>query len=248
MDGFSFCISNSKNEVYHLTTYTFEEKVNSPEFILEKLQEVFKSDTALQDEFESVHVIHQNSLNTLVPNEYFKEDDLKSYLKYTVRTISTDLIVFDNLDELQTKNVYVPYVNINNFLFQNFGEFEYSHHSTLLIKKLLSRSNEQQQFYVHVSKSSFEIVVIENNNLTLYNSFEHTTKEDFIYYILFALEQLKIAPEIATITLLGDIDTGDDLYHIAYHYIQNVNFLNIEASILENQQDFLQHANFTLLG
>jgi hypothetical protein len=248
LDGFSFCISNSKGEIYHLTSYSFEEKVNSPEFILERLQEVFKTDKTLQDEFDTVHVIHQNSLNTLVPNQYFKEDDLKSYLKYAIRTISTDFIVFDDLDQLNAKNVYIPYVNINNFLFQNFGEFEYSHHSTLLIEKLISKSNEGHYFYVHVSPSAFEIIVIENKQLILYNSFEYTTKEDFIYYVLFALEQLKIDPETSTITLLGDIDKDSNLYDIAYHYIQHVEFLKMDSPILDNQTEFHKHSNFTLLG
>ena len=118
LDGFSFCISNFNDEIYQFTSYEFEEKMNSPETILESLQEIFKKDTSLQDEFETVQVIHQNSLSTFVPNDYFKEEALKSYVKYNIRTITTDLIVYDNVDELHSKNVYIPYVNINNFLFQ----------------------------------------------------------------------------------------------------------------------------------
>ncbi len=248
LGGFSFCISNSKEEVYQFTSYQFEEKANSPETILEKLKEVFKTDQSLQDEFESVQVIHQNNLNALVPNPYFKEDALKSYLKYSIRTITTDLIVYDELDDLQMKNVYIPYVNINNFLFQNFGEFEYKHHASLLIKKLITKSDEGSMFYVNVHHNLFDIVVIEDQKLLFYNSFEFTTKEDFIYYILFTLEQLKFDPEVIATLLLGDIDETSELYQIAFEYIRNLDFLSSNSSVLDVDQGIHQHSNFILLG
>ena len=119
LDGFSFCTTNTHNEVLEFSSYTFSKTKNSPELVLEKLQDIFKKEKSLQYDFETVTVIHQNNLNTLVPNEYFKEDALKSYLKYSIKTIATDLITFDELDFMNSKNVYIPYVNINNFLFQN---------------------------------------------------------------------------------------------------------------------------------
>ena len=122
LDGFSFCISNTQNEVFEFSSFNFSKTVNSPELVLDKLQEIFKTEKSLQEDFESVTVIHQNNLSTLVPNKYFKEDALKNYLKYSVKTIATDLIVYDELECIDTKNVYIPFVNINNFLFQNFGE------------------------------------------------------------------------------------------------------------------------------
>jgi hypothetical protein len=42
---------------------------------------------------------------------------------------------------------------------------------------------------------SFEIIVIQNQQLLLFNSFEYLTPEDFIYYVLFTAEQLNINPE-----------------------------------------------------
>ncbi|MFY0629691.1 MAG: DUF3822 family protein [Flavobacteriaceae bacterium] len=248
LDGFSFCISNFNDETYQFTSYTFEEKSNSPEAILENLKDIFKKDASLQDDFETVQVIHQNNLNSFVPTTYFKEDALKSYLKFNIRTITTDLIVYDDLEELDCKNVYIPYVNINNFLFQNFGEFEYKHHSTLLVQKLVSVSNANSSFYIHVNESFFDIVVINEQKLTFYNSFEFTSKEDFIYYTLFTLEQLKIDPDTIQVTLLGDINDQSELYQIAYKYIRNCHFLKVDTSIVDAEKGLYQHSNFILLG
>jgi hypothetical protein len=226
----------------------FDPRVNGPEALLERIEDIFQKDRDLQDDFVKVVVIHQNNLSTFVPNAYFKEEALKSYLNYNIKTISTDFIAHDDLDELQMKNVYVPYVNINNFLFQNFGEFEYKHHATVLLEKLIAHTaNDDLHFYVNVSQNTFDIVVLENRKLIFFNSFEFQTKEDFIYYILFAYEQLKLNPEDITLHLMGNIHSDSELYEMAYTYIQSIQFVE-SSSILLDDESMENHAHFILLG
>ena len=248
LDGFSFCTTNTNNEVLEFSSYTFSKTKNSPELVLEKLQDIFKKEKSLQYDFETVTVIHQNNLNTLVPNEYFKEDALKSYLKYSIKTIATDLITFDELDFMNSKNVYIPYVNINNFLFQNFGEFEYKHYSSVLLEKLFSIASNDVCCYIHVSKSTFDIVIIKNSNLQFFNIFEYKTKEDFMYYVLFTLEQLELSTEETLVTVLGDIEEDSDLFRLMYTYIRNIDFLSSKNAVFNNQKEISKHSNFILLG
>ena len=248
LDGFSFCTTNTHNEVLEFSSYTFSKTKNSPELVLEKLQDIFKKEKSLQYDFETVTVIHQNNLNTLVPNEYFKKDALKSYLKYSIKTIATDLITFDELDFMNSKNVYVPYVNINNFLFQNFGEFEYKHYSSVLLEKLFSIASNDICCYIHVSKSTFDIVIIKNSNLQFFNIFEYKTKEDFMYYVLFTLEQLELSTEETLVSVLGDIEEDSDLFRLMYTYIRNIDFLSSKNAVFNNQKEISKHSNFILLG
>ena len=248
LDGFSFCTTNTHNEVLEFSSYTFSKTKNSPELVLEKLQDIFKKEKSLQYDFETVTVIHQNNLNTLVPNEYFKEDALKSYLKYSIKTIATDLITFDELDFMNSKNVYIPYVNINNFLFQNFGEFEYKHYSSVLLEKLFSIASNDVCCYIHVSKSTFDIVIIKNSNLQFFNIFEYRTKEDFMYYVLFTLEQLELSTEETLVSVLGDIEEDSDLFRLMYTYIRNIDFLSSKNAVFNNQKEISKHSNFILLG
>jgi len=248
LDGFSFCTTNTHNEVIEFSSYSFSKTKNSPELILEKLQDIFKKEKSLQYDFETVTVIHQNNLNTLVPNEYFKKDALKSYLKYSIKTIATDLITFDELDFMNSRNVYVPYVNINNFLFQNFGEFEYKHYSSVLLEKLFSIATNDICCYIHVSKSTFDIVIIKNSNLQFFNVFEYKTKEDFMYYVLFTLEQLDLSTEETLVSILGDMEEDSDLFRLMYTYIRNIDFLSSKNAVFNNQKEISKHSNFILLG
>ena len=248
LDGFSFYISNYKNDISKFTSFTFTKALKSPELILKEIQEIFKNEKCLQQDFETVNVIHQNNLSTLVPNQYFKKSNLNNYLKYSIKTIATDLIVYDELNTIKAKNVYIPFVNINNFIFQNFGEFEYKHHSSILIEKLVLQSNNSLNFFINISQSLFDIVVIKDSKILFYNIFEYQTKEDFIYYILFTLEQLDLSTETTNISIIGAINEQSELYKILYTYIRNISFLNSKKTIFNNQTEIDKHSNFILLG
>ena len=249
LDGFSFSIYNiiSKKEVY-FREYEFENSQVTPENLLLKIKDIFNTDTQLQNDFSSVIVIHQNNLSVLVPNRYFNKKELASYLNFNIKKLTIDYIAFDPLEGLESKNVYIPYVNINNYLFQNFGEFEYKHHSTVLIEKLLnSTNNKEQTMFVNVSKTSLDIVVIENNQLILFNTFSYDTKEDFIYYILFVAEQLNLNVNKFSLYFTGKVNLEDAIYKITYKYIKNVYFLESNNTLF-SELNIASHSNFILLG
>ncbi len=249
LDGFSFCIHNPgiKKDVY-FSEYAFEETLKTPEELLEKIKETFKKDTILQKDFSEVIVIHQNNLNTLVPNMFFKETHLKTYLNGNIKTLATDFITFDEIKTIGANNVYIPYVNINNYFFQHFGEFEYKHHITALIEKIVKLSMAKEKtMFVNVSKSSIDILVTENNTLLLANSFQYNSKEDFIYYILFVAEQLQLDTDALSLYFTGAISVNSDVYKIAFTYIRNIYFLESNNAIFANL-NMQKHTNYILLG
>lgn len=249
LDGFSFCVINSKTkEALYFKKYQFEGTLNSPEDLLKKIEAIFKKDTNLQLTYSKVTVIHQNNLSTFVPSKYFDENSLATYLNLNIKVLKTDFITFDDIHSIDAKNVYVPYVNINNYLFQNFGEFEYQHHSSILVEKLLKLENShQKKMYINVSKSSFDLMILENKKLIFSNSFSYTTKEDFIYYILFTAEQLLLNTEEFELYFMGEIKAESEIYTIAYTYIKNIFFLESKNSIFKDLE-IDNHSNYILLG
>ena len=249
LDGFSFCISdNSTGEILYFFKNLFEDKQTTPENLMQKVDAIFKKDPFLQKDFSSVLVVHENNLSTLVPNKYFSEDKLLEYLNFNIKTLATDYIAFDDVQKINAKNVYVPYIPINNYLFQNFGAFEYKHHTTIFIEKLLSlSSSEEKKVYVNVSSKNFDGVVIQNKKLQFSNSFDFETKEDFIYYILFTFEQLNLDVEKVKLYFSGDIELESEIYNSTYQYIRNIFFLESNNSIF-NTISYSKHSNYILLG
>lgn len=252
LDGFSFCIKDvPSKEILLVTEYVFDTKIATPHLLLEKVTQIFETDKELQSDFKSVTAIHKNELVTQVPQELFDENHLKSYLNYNIKTLPSDFIAFDNLQTIGAKNVYIPYVNINNFLFQNFGEFTYKHHSTVLIEQLVtdcSYLTNEDFIFVNVGYNSMDILVFKNGTFSLYNSFFFTSKEDFLYYILFTVEQLELDLQKLELFFTGTIGSDFETYKITYDYIKNVSFLIPKHDFFEKSEHFFPHSNYTIVS
>lgn len=249
LSGLSFCaLQRSTKTVSFLKHFNSEKKL-TPFELLDQLKNVFNSEESLQKDFGSIQVIHTNELSTIIPKSLFNEGNLADYLKFNSKILKSDFITFDDIETNESVNVYVPYVNINNFIYDKFGEFTYKHYSTILVNQILQleKNSENAKIYINVDKNSFEIIAIQNGNLLLYNTFEYTTKEDFIYYILFAIEQLNFNPETINLVLLGAVLKDDDLYKIAYKYVRHVSFGSRLDSYVYNQTPESSHSDYVLI-
>lgn len=194
----------------------------------EELWRAFINNTELTRQYDEVLVLHNNSFCTFVPETLFNSDNAGAYLQYNTKVFESDFFAYDFIEFYGLYNVHVPLVNVNNFLIDQFGGFEYKNTNSILVKKLLdaSKTDEAHTVYVHIQNSHFEIVVIKNKSLQLFNSFEYSTPEDFLYYTLFTLEQLGLDTNTCQVILLGIIDTESPLYKLAYTYIKNIDFLD----------------------
>jgi len=234
LDGFSFCIiDKNTNGVNLIKNIPFQKISSTPEKHLKNIEQVFQEEDILNKKYDSLNITHVNDLSTLVPKALFDPKHIDRYLKYSSKTYKNDYIVYDELENHDIINVYIPFVNINNILLEKYGNFEYKHFSTILVDNLLNiyKYSERPHVFVDLQSTHFEIIVIANNKLVLYNSFEYATKEDFIYYVLFTAEQLKINPEKFELVLSGKIKKNDDFYTIAYNYVRNI-------SLLENRSKY----------
>lgn len=249
LSGLSFCIlQRDTKTISILRDYNFDKKLNHHD-VLDKLKHLFNTESFLQSNFSSVQVIHVNELSTLVPKSLFDEHFLADYLKFNSKILKSDFIAYDSIEINDTVNVYVPYVNINNFIYDMFGMFTYKHVSTILIEQLLTieKNSENLKLYVHVGQNHFEIIAINKGKLMFYNTFEYCSEEDFIYYILFTAEQLKLNPETFQLIFLGNIQKDDSLYAMAYKYIRHIGFGNRQENFIYLEKPKTDHSNFTLI-
>ncbi|WP_353780031.1 DUF3822 family protein [Winogradskyella sp. 3972H.M.0a.05] len=247
LSGLSFCILNrTENTIEYLDSISFGSKL-TPYKVLETLKEHLSTNTVFSDTFSSVNVIHHNELSTLVPKPLFKEENSADYLKFNSKILKTDFLSHDEIAINDSINVYVPYVNVNNYIYETFGEFIYKHTSTILIDTLLQKNENTQgkKVYINVNQGSFEILVIDDGKLLLYNSFDYSTKEDFIYFVLFNFEQLQLDPESVPVEVFGTISESDENFEILYKYVRHVSLIDQNMSYKTNedieQQDLDKH-------
>ncbi len=238
LNGFSFCISDMLSQ----TILSFKDivfsSVNNETKTEDHLANAFKENPELTESYDQIVILHENNLSTFVPTALFDEQFLGSYLQFNTKVFESDFFTYDEVSTYQMNNVYIPYVNINNFFIDAFGQFSAKHANTILVSKLLdiSKNVDEKKMFVHLSLNHFEIIVVQNQKLLLFNTFDYKTPEDLIYYLLFAAEQLSLNPEFFKLEFLGRINEKDDFFKIVYKYIRNVSLF--DASDLQKNNSF----------
>jgi hypothetical protein len=249
LTGLSFCCFDTLNNTVTSFNEVHFDTFHKATKIEDLFADAFRDHPELKDSYDEILVIHNNNLSTFVPEPLFDENFLGSYLQYNTKVFETDFFAFDEIPNYQMNTVYIPYVNINNFFIDQFGSFDYKHANSILVSKLLvaSKNKDDKKMFVHINTGHFEIIVVQNQKLLLFNSFDYNTPEDFLYYILFTAEQLNLNPENFPLELIGNIDTESDYFKIAYKYIRNVSLLDVEDLRWNNYFSEAENRNHFIL-
>lgn len=248
MNGLSFCILDTIGKQVVLTDKINLKTESTPYLVLKELKYLLEKHGLLKMHFEEVSVIHQNHLFCLVPKPLFDKEELPNYLKFNTKILANDQIVYDVVPNQDIICVYVPFTNINNYLFESFGEFEFKHNSLAMLQTIFNQKSNKTTVYVHVGIKSMEVAVMEQKSLLLYNQFDYKTKEDFLYYVLFTYEQLGLDVEQVKLKLFGNIEEGDERFDICYQYIKKVVVFVPKHSLYDNEIEDSANIDLSLLG
>ena len=226
LGGFSFCILDIKRNKYlGLASFSFQ-KVHNYQQLSLAIEELVNDNDLLKKKYKTTSIALVNNKSTLVPKPLFDKEKIKTYLDFNTEFDGTYNAYSEQLKNSDTLIVFaVPQV-IEKTTNRLFAGAKFLHHSTSLIESLISnyKNINQKLLFVNVHLSAFEVVLLEGKNLVFYNSFDYESSEDFIYYLLFACEQLKLNPENLKLILMGEVEKNSALYAVLYKYIRNIDF------------------------
>ncbi|MCG5643234.1 DUF3822 family protein [Flavobacteriaceae bacterium LSUCC0859] len=244
LNGLSFCITDTvSQELIAAKRVHFDTPIEE-HAIVENLSKFLQTHKLLEHSYESVIVIQSNPLFNIVPKALFDESHIGNYLKFNTQILPSDEMAFDLLDPVEIAVVYIPFTAANNLIFDHFGPFEYKHDSTVHISEILSIQHQSDEVdgYFHLDQNTLHMTVIENRKLLFHNQFSIKSPEDFLYFILFSLEQLGIDPQKLQAHFYGDISADNPYFKMASSYLNNCLIFrpSHEQSISENllEEDF----------
>lgn len=232
LSGLSFLVTNTvTKEIDFFSEKTFEQTVSPGELLLE-LKSVLNDNPIFNIKFSEVNIIYHTRLYTLTPTSLFDESKSSDYLKFNSKILENDFIAHDTLQNHDITVIYIPFININNFLFEKFGDFNYYHSTTLLLEQVLKSEKvfKLPKIYLNIFSNTFDLAAVKNGKLLMCNSFEFNSPEDFVYFILFCLEQLKMNPDTIDLFVSGTIEKDDPNYSMLFKYVRNVSFFNSKVT------------------
>jgi hypothetical protein len=203
--------------------------------------------------FSHVSVVYQTRLSTLVPLPLFSTNNAALYLEFNHPPQQENRIVFDIVKHTDAVNVYSMPESIIKKVKTTWPNVLLKHASTCLIvslHSLVKNKSDNKRLFLNVEKDSFNLVYFKDNKLHFYNQFAFHTKEDFIYFLLTSIEQLKLNPETVELILSGKIDKSDALYEIIYRYIRQVSFIGRNDNFLYSYllNEVKPHKHFILIN
>ena len=224
LSGFDLMLSKLEdNSIIDYKKYNFDKKALT-ENLSSKLDSFLNESKIDFSNVINVKLIISNKLSCLVPKELFDERLSLDYLKFNSKLIENDFASNDYIEELETYNVYLPFVNVTNYLVERFGSFEYYHSSTILLRKILKTTTNDSKtlFFTNIETESFQVIIFKNKNLLYYNDFEYQTKEDILYFLLFVIEQNKEIKSDTKLNILGGISENDKNFNLISQFIKNI--------------------------
>ena len=233
LNGFSFCIANSENQIIVEEDCFESQQLLTEQTLFEKLKSTFETKPELQAKFEKIEVVYAHQLYCFVPKEIYDSNNKAVYFKYSIKTLATDYISEDAIAAAPIINLFIPYVNINNYLVERFEEFSFRHSSSLLLDYVFKKEvlETQKKVYLHFQINHFDVIVLQGNQLQLFNTFDYHAATDVLYYVLFVLEQLALSPDNVKVTLLNNC--SKEVFELLYTYIRNLDKSNsAQSSVL----------------
>jgi hypothetical protein len=248
LTGLSFLVKGlDTEEILYFTEKNVGSSATAEELLLE-IDTIITENDILQLKFDEVIILYSNNVYTTVPSSLFDETKASEYLKFNSKILSNDFIAFDQIESNNMVVVYIPYVNINNYFFERFGSFQYYHAVSVFLKDVLYSAKHSlgPKMYLNVQEEQLDFIILEQGKLVLCNSFLFKTSEDFIYYVLFCLEQLRLNPDTIPVILSGTIEKEDSNYEILYTYIRNILFIEDTSNPSIQSTTEVYHNNYLL--
>ena len=214
--------SNSSKSFFKKLTYDADLKTELlGDFIGENLRTNGLNNLSINE----INVYYDHNLFSLVPNSLYDDNFNKKYLENIFEIQANDFVENDIISELEIRNVYVPYINVNNILIDSFNQINYFHYNSILLKKLSSVSiEEKNKIFCIINNKSCKVVIFQNSTLKMINHYNYETKEDVLYFLLKSLKSQKIKPEKSKLNYIFNY-TLLELKDFTKEFIKEVNVL-----------------------
>lgn len=229
-DSFRFCVTDTtRNRCLWLEDYKFHYTLPADQY-LDQLAAIYDEHHILKAGFwNEVKVCFKSNCFTIVPLSLFSEDHLPDYLHLICKP---DLIqqeaCYYKHSGLDIVNIYAVDRQVKDWFIKMHSTKGVSvlHQSSPLIVGALSQRDTSlpREVFINVERDYFNMLTFKGNSLQFCNMFQYVNDVDFIYYVMFVLDELKLNPDVDKVTVWGELMPDSAIYNKLFRYIRNLNF------------------------
>ena len=174
--------------------------------------------------FQSVTCLIDNRYCALVPEPVFDKASQDKYLDFGFQIPNGYSIVSEHLETAQCHIVSAYMKTWQDKALAKWRNASFAHSSSIFINSTMQDTTKNGVF-VHVSNRDFNMLVKKEGKLLFFNNFKFITKEDFAYFLLFAMEQNSISGQDTPVCFSGLIRPASDIIDLCGRYVKDIRFV-----------------------
>ena len=176
--------------------------------------------------FSSTNIFYNFSTSTLVPLEYFREEEKEEILAQLFVADKMRSCYEESCRDSEIKHIFSVPTIVHEKLIALYPSAKFAHSTSYQVNK-----NNDSVLHCIIYNASIKIILFKEDQLQIVQYFNYTTPTDVCYHLLNVAERFEVAPSSIQLSLSGMIDVDSTLYKEVYKYFLHVNF---PASAAEN--------------
>lgn len=225
LGGFSFALLDSKTmTIIGLECYQSDYLTDSEEVFF-ALEKALDAKNLNGKDFESVDCLIEGRTNTIVPSSLFDGKEASNYLDFTSQLANSQIVLSETLTLEQCVNVFAMPKVLLAKIRAKWPTAQIRHASSVFIDSSLKYAPEGKAAFANVRSRDFDLAIVDNGRLAFFNNFRFNTKDDFAYFLLFAIEQNGFSGLDLPVCFSGLILPASEIVELSSRYVKYLLFV-----------------------
>ena len=224
LGGLSFALLDAKTQtLVALECYQSDLLADSND-LFRTLERALEDKNLNNKDFQSVTFIVDNRYCSLVPQPLFNEADQAKYLDFAFQIPEGYTIASEPIASAQCHIVHAFLKTMQDKVLNKWTDARITHSSSVFIDNVM-KDEHNNGVFVNVRNRDFDMLVKKECKLHFFNNFKFNTKEDFAYFLLFAMEQNGVSGQDTPVVFSGLIRPASDIIDLCGRYVRDIRFV-----------------------
>lgn len=242
-------IDKVRDELKALVEYELSDE-NGHKAIIEKLSSLPESEKEFKYPFNKIKISIDSYHFTFIPKDLFQEGNEQEYAKF-IETTYENVIISKAISAANIQNISKINLEMYHHLKNIFGESIILNQANPFLQGIIKNYLEKDTcLFVDVHEQHIQIAYLKDAKLFFYNILSCLNVDEFNYFILNAIETLKIDIKVCGVLLSGKITSGDAAHRRLEKYFGDIQFTQSEL-IVKHPEKFgaiPMHEYFSLIA
>jgi Protein of unknown function (DUF3822) len=187
------------------------------------LTEWLNTETFAPNDFYQVAVSFDFPQSILIPSAQYRQEEGSAILKSVYVLNGASVIIAESIPEWQLYNTHAVPKDIFDWVTNKFSSANYKNGYSVDIRSV-EAANPGGTMMIDFKTDEFSILVTKEGRFLLSQTFEYSTPEDVIYFLLKIVQQYSLSQQDVQLQLSGFIDKQSSLYKELYQYFIEISF------------------------